>query len=63
MKSTHLRMLLMAGLFLLVSSSTVFADKILFQEDFENDSLENWVPILGIWNVLDGKTCIEECPT
>jgi ABC-type transport system involved in cytochrome c biogenesis permease component len=62
-RSTRLHALLAAGLFLLFTGSGIFADQILFQDDFDNGSMENWELILGEFIVVDGKFCIEECPS
>ena len=63
MRSTHLHAWLAAGLILLLTGGNILADQVLFQDDFDSGSMENWVLMLGEWNIPDGKFCVEECPS
>lgn len=58
---TRSRMYTLLILFIIVSLNSAVADEIMFQDDFEEGTPENWQVILGEWAVDDGALCAVEC--
>jgi hypothetical protein len=48
-------------LFIIISMNSALADDIMFLDDFEGGTPENWNLILGEWSVDDGTFCAVEC--
>lgn len=42
-------------------TSAAFADDVVFLDDFEGGTPENWILVLGEWQVVDGEFCAVEC--
>jgi len=48
-------------LFIFISMNSAVADDIMFLDDFEGGTPENWQVVLGEWSVNDGAFCAVEC--
>lgn len=55
------RMYALLMLFIIISLNSAVADEIMFQDDFEGGTPENWQVVLGEWSVNDGAYCAVEC--
>jgi hypothetical protein len=54
---------MIVALLLLLIAGNAHAFDLLFFDDFDGDSLEQWKPVLGEWAISDGSLCALECPS
>jgi hypothetical protein len=58
----HLSILL-ALIMALIGNAAFASMELLFIDEFDSATLENWEQVLGEWAIEDGKVCVIECPS
>jgi hypothetical protein len=47
----------------LIGNAAFASMELLFIDEFDSATLENWEQVLGEWAIEDGKVCVIECPS